>query len=612
MNVSPKGSDSGEITQLCQMDGPEEYIGAVAWIKEGNYLAVGTSSGEVQLWDVAQQKRLRNMTGHSAREVCGVRWSPDGKYLASGANDNLLCVWPAQTSVGNASQPLHTFTEHQAAVKVCSILWSKEHRELISSHGFAQNQLIIWKYPSMSKVAELTGHTARVLHMAMSPGRRTLESLRKGEGIEGLHKEEDSALLANIYEPDNSPKNEKSNKQRQKKLQADNLEIAEAEKKKVKKKKKSEQTDPGKTGKKKKKAAPDDTQSPREETAVSETETPLSSARAVKKKMKKLDAAKEETATPTKTKKKKKKKGAEQEGAGEIEDKGQEEEPPPEAPDDGESSKDKMSTIPMWEELLVFNENFNYFIQTTPKTLALFEIMDFISMNATNNKQESGWHRIAWAFLKVVGSNSKVNVGSKVRLQLFQIPSRYNRKSGLIECIQSWFVYCCKFHPQVDGIVVSGCYDQVLRVCGTSVRRRKQDRQLSNSVRHLIFAASRDGCVYAWNVDTGDQVARYTELNYRTPPNNERRGAGISQVKGHDKDEFQAHETLRFQRVLKKLDTATVVALYDYKAQRSDELTIVRGDTILLLHKDSESWWMGEMEDGRQGYFPANYVAMGV
>ena len=47
-----------------------------------------------------------------------------------------------------------------------------------------------------------------------------LASLRKGQGIEGLHKEEDPALLNNIYEPDNSPKNEKSNKQRQKKQQA--------------------------------------------------------------------------------------------------------------------------------------------------------------------------------------------------------------------------------------------------------------------------------------------------------------------------------------------------------------------------------------------------------
>lgn len=42
-------ASTGEITQLLQMEGPEEYVGAVSWIKEGNYLAVGTRSGEVQV-----------------------------------------------------------------------------------------------------------------------------------------------------------------------------------------------------------------------------------------------------------------------------------------------------------------------------------------------------------------------------------------------------------------------------------------------------------------------------------------------------------------------------------------------------------------------------------
>lgn len=41
--------------------------------------------------------------------------------------------------------------------QVCSILWSSHYKELISGHGFAQNQLVIWKYPTMAKVAELKG-----------------------------------------------------------------------------------------------------------------------------------------------------------------------------------------------------------------------------------------------------------------------------------------------------------------------------------------------------------------------------------------------------------------------------------------------------------------------
>ncbi|XP_046554597.1 cell division cycle protein 20 homolog [Haliotis rubra] len=260
-------ASSGDISQLCQMDGQDEYIGAVSWIKEGNYLAVGTSSGEVQLWDVMQQKKLRSMRSHAARvgslswnsyilssgsrsgsihhhdvrmaqhhvgsltghaqEVCGLKWSPDGKYLASGGNDNILNIWSA--AMGSQStentQPLYSFSQHQAAVKavawcpwqssllasgggtadrhirfwncntgaclnavdtksqVCALLWSTEHRELISSHGFAQNQLIIWKYPAMSKIAELTGHTARVLHMAMSPDGTTVVSAGADETL---------------------------------------------------------------------------------------------------------------------------------------------------------------------------------------------------------------------------------------------------------------------------------------------------------------------------------------------------------------------------------------------------------------------------------------------
>ena len=57
--------------------------------------------------------------------------------------------------------------------------------------------------------------------------------------------------------------------------------------------------------------------------------------------------------------------------------------------------------------------------------------------------------------------------------------------------------------------------------------------------------------------------------------------------------------------------TFQVVALYDYQAQRSDELSFMRGDFITVLYKDNDNWWMGELPDGNQGFFPANYVATG-
>ncbi|XP_057716218.1 jouberin isoform X2 [Corythoichthys intestinalis] len=51
-----------------------------------------------------------------------------------------------------------------------------------------------------------------------------------------------------------------------------------------------------------------------------------------------------------------------------------------------------------------------------------------------------------------------------------------------------------------------------------------------------------------------------------------------------------------------------VVSLHDYKANRSDELTLRRGDIIRVLYKDNDKWWYGSLPDGQQGYFLVAYV----
>ncbi|ROT67193.1 cell division cycle protein 20 homolog [Penaeus vannamei] len=249
----------GSITPLCQLDDPD-YICSLSWIKEGNVLAIGNSSGVTQLWDVAQQKLVRSMGGHESRvttlswnsyilssgsrlgqifhhdvrvaehhvatlaghsqEVCGLKWSPDGRLLASGGNDNQVNIWDSMNTT-----PIHTLTQHQAAVKavawcpwqnnllatgggtadrtirlwncttgiclkdtttnsqVSSIVWSAHYKEFISGHGFSNNQLTIWKYPTMAKVADLTGHTGRVLELCVSPDGQMVVSAAADETI---------------------------------------------------------------------------------------------------------------------------------------------------------------------------------------------------------------------------------------------------------------------------------------------------------------------------------------------------------------------------------------------------------------------------------------------
>ncbi|EMS56808.1 Anaphase-promoting complex subunit cdc20 [Triticum urartu] len=80
--------------------------------------------------------------------------------LAAGGGGSDRCIKFWNTHTGACLNSVDTGSQ------VCSLLWNKNERELLSSHGFTQNQLTLWKYPSMVKMAELTGHTSRVLFMA--------------------------------------------------------------------------------------------------------------------------------------------------------------------------------------------------------------------------------------------------------------------------------------------------------------------------------------------------------------------------------------------------------------------------------------------------------------
>ena len=68
---------------------------------------------------------------------------------------NTLTGQPMQ-SVDTGSQV--EFFEHphlasiQSPTQVCNLAWSKHASELVSTHGYSQNQILVWKYPSLVQV----------------------------------------------------------------------------------------------------------------------------------------------------------------------------------------------------------------------------------------------------------------------------------------------------------------------------------------------------------------------------------------------------------------------------------------------------------------------------
>jgi cell division cycle protein 20 (cofactor of APC complex) len=80
-------AQDGAIQNLMQTADERSHVTSLAWVQEGNYMAVGTSDAKVQIWDAASLKMIRNMDGHSAR-VASLTWN--GPVLSSGGRDSLI------------------------------------------------------------------------------------------------------------------------------------------------------------------------------------------------------------------------------------------------------------------------------------------------------------------------------------------------------------------------------------------------------------------------------------------------------------------------------------------------------------------------------------------
>ena len=101
--------------------------------------------------------------------VKAIAWSPHQHgLLASGGGTADRCIRFRNTLTGTPLNCIDTGSQ------VCNLMWSKNVNEIVSTHGYSLNQIIVWKYPSMTKVSTLTGHTYRVLYLAMSPDGQTI------------------------------------------------------------------------------------------------------------------------------------------------------------------------------------------------------------------------------------------------------------------------------------------------------------------------------------------------------------------------------------------------------------------------------------------------------
>ncbi|KAI5133760.1 cell division cycle 20, cofactor of APC complex [Nematocida ausubeli] len=203
--------------KVCDLPGRSVRVSSISW--GNNVVSAGGKDGNIFNYDVRSGEHVSSFLHHT-QEVCGLKWDADGSYLASGANDNNVCVWR-----NGYDRPRVKLTDHTAAVRavnwcpwkkgilstgggtndrtirtwdvdkgvclssidtgsqVCSIVFSERYKEIITTHGYSDNNVAVWKYCSMRKIGDMKGHTGRVLFSALSPNGEILATCGADENL---------------------------------------------------------------------------------------------------------------------------------------------------------------------------------------------------------------------------------------------------------------------------------------------------------------------------------------------------------------------------------------------------------------------------------------------
>jgi WD40 repeat protein len=140
-------------------------IGAVAFSKDGQHLATGTSEGEVKIWDCATRREVARFEPVQ-RHLFWLAFSADGKMLAGAGASSRVWVWDVASG-----RPILELGGHGQAVPC--VAFSPNGR-LLATTTFSAGEARLWELPSGKLAAALKGHVQGVVAVEFSPDGKTL------------------------------------------------------------------------------------------------------------------------------------------------------------------------------------------------------------------------------------------------------------------------------------------------------------------------------------------------------------------------------------------------------------------------------------------------------
>jgi WD40 repeat protein len=218
--------DINKKIKIREIEAHNNRVSCLSW--NDNILSSGSKDRYIKNFDVRMKSPEISKIKRHKQEICSLKYSIEGDLLASGGNDNIAYIWDIRNLKNNIFnflldnnspnpyeiKPYSVNNLHNAAVKamnwcpwkrhvlatgggskdktikiyscdcnklirnintgsqVCALVWNEKEKEIISSHGYNKNQIIIWNYEKNKKICELKGHMNRVLYLAKSPDER--------------------------------------------------------------------------------------------------------------------------------------------------------------------------------------------------------------------------------------------------------------------------------------------------------------------------------------------------------------------------------------------------------------------------------------------------------
>ena len=139
---------------------------AIAFSQDGKMLAVGTSGGEIQIWQVDSGEHLINCVGHTDW-VWTVAFSPNGRLLASGGEDKSIRIWDVGTG-----QCLKTLQGHENWIGF--VAFNPNSATLAS--GSFDHTIMLWDVNTGQRIKIFQGHTGRIRKIVFNRNGSTLIS----------------------------------------------------------------------------------------------------------------------------------------------------------------------------------------------------------------------------------------------------------------------------------------------------------------------------------------------------------------------------------------------------------------------------------------------------